>query len=360
MKSSPWRALHWTILVFSLLVRAQQPSQAETSRKEPTFAGLKASKARTADRSEARREELNLESQLAWQLALEREGFSPGILDGKMGPKARTAIQEFQKFAGLRPSGDPDSATAAVLGVAPEMAVRVYTVSQADADRIAPLPKTWPDKAKVRWLGYETVLDAVAERFHCTHGLLAKLNPGVDFSTLKPGDSLRVPNVAPPKESPLAHFVVVDLSAKQIRAVDRSGAVFALFHCSVAELESNLPTRDTTVQVISHEPSYLFDPKMWPEVTGVDRKLLIPPGPRNPVGLVWIGLGLPGYGIHGTPKPELIGKTGSHGCIRLTNWDALRLSKMVRAGTSVRFVRRTRDTTHLVCGWRDAKSVHGK
>lgn len=291
---------------------------------------------------------LNLRSQLAWQLALEREGFSPGLLDGKIGPKTRTALEEFQRSRGLAPTGEPDTATAAALGVAPDAATRIYIVSVDDADRIAPLPKTWPEKAKAKWLGYESVLDAVAERFHCTRALLGTLNRGVDLSALKPGVSILVPNLPEPRTAPAAHSIVVDLSAKQIRVRNRSGSVVALFHCSVAARESNLPTGETTVQSISEEPTYLFDPKMWPEVTGVDRKLLIPPGPRNPVGLCWIGLGLPGYGIHGTPNPELIGKTGSHGCIRLSNWDAIRLSKMVRVGTPVQFVGGTRLASRAV------------
>jgi lipoprotein-anchoring transpeptidase ErfK/SrfK len=112
----------------------------------------------------------------------------------------------------------------------------------------------------------------------------------------------------------------------------------ALFHCSIAKSKDKLPSGESKVAVVSKNPDYTFDPKMWPEVKNVDRKLTIPPGPRNPVGLCWIGLGVPGVGIHGSPAPEMIGKTGSHGCFRLTNWDALRLSSMVRIGTSVRFI----------------------
>jgi len=116
-----------------------------------------------------------------------------------------------------------------------------------------------------------------------------------------------------------------------------------LFHCSIAADKARLPSGQASVIVISENPAYTFDPKMWPEVKDVTQKLTIPPGPRNPVGLCWIGLSLPGYGMHGTPMPEMIGKTGSHGCFRLTNWDALRLAKMVRVGTPVRFTARPGD-----------------
>jgi len=111
-----------------------------------------------------------------------------------------------------------------------------------------------------------------------------------------------------------------------------------LFHCSVAKDKAKLPARDTVVKKMAANPEYWFDPKNWPEVKNVDRVLKIPPGPRNPVGLAWIGLDIPGYGIHGNPKPELIGKTGSHGCFRMTNWDALALFPMVHVGMPVKIV----------------------
>ncbi|MEI8196755.1 MAG: L,D-transpeptidase, partial [Phycisphaerae bacterium] len=106
----------------------------------------------------------------------------------------------------------------------------------------------------------------------------------------------------------------------------------------VAKDKAKLPARDTSIKVMADNPQYTFDPKMWPDVTNVDRILQIPPGPRNPVGMAWIGLDLPGYGIHGNPKPELIGKTGSHGCFRLTNWDALRLYSLVHNGMKVKIL----------------------
>ena len=110
-----------------------------------------------------------------------------------------------------------------------------------------------------------------------------------------------------------------------------------LFHCSVAAEVAKRPSGETIVKGIIFDPEYLFDPEHWPEVKGIDRKLTIRPGPRNPVGLCWIALDLPGYGMHGSPRPEQIGKTGSHGCFRLTNWDAVRLGHMLAAGARVHF-----------------------
>ena len=134
-------------------------------------------------------------------------------------------------------------------------------------------------------------------------------------------------------------WVTVNLAEKTIRVFDKQGQEFALFHCSIAKDKQKLPDRDTKVQVIAAPlPDYTFRPEMWPDVKDVTQVLKIPPGPRNPVGLAWTGLDLPGYGIHGTPKPELIGKTGSHGCFRLTNWDALKFAGMVQIGTPVKIV----------------------
>jgi lipoprotein-anchoring transpeptidase ErfK/SrfK len=136
-----------------------------------------------------------------------------------------------------------------------------------------------------------------------------------------------------------AGWVMVNLGEKTIRVLDQAGGELALFHCSVAKDKNKLPDRDTKVQLIaSPNPGYTFNPSMWPEVKNVSGVLQIPPGPRNPVGLSWVQLDLPGYGIHGVPKPELIGKTGSHGCFRLTNWDALKFAGWVRVGMVVKVV----------------------
>jgi lipoprotein-anchoring transpeptidase ErfK/SrfK len=156
---------------------------------------------------------------------------------------------------------------------------------------------------------------------------------------LKSGEAVTLPNVRAAERPPVASAVEVDLGAKTVSATDAAGRVVAAFHCSVAKDPARFPRGSAKIAAIAHNPDYTFDPRMWPEVKDVRRKLTIPPGPRNPVGLCWIGMNLPGYGIHGTPAPELIGKTGSHGCIRLANWDVLRLSEMVRIGTPVRFLR---------------------
>ncbi len=275
---------------------------------------------------------------VAWQVALDQSGFSPGLVDGLLGPKTRLALRAFQAHVGLEVTGMADDATRRALRLDARSALCRIVLSDTDVALIGPWPKSWHDKAKAKSLGYESLAALAAERGHCSLRLLAKLNPGKNFGALKPGDSLIVPNAARTETAVRAASIEVDFGRKVVWVLDGEGQVVSLFHCSIAADPGNLPAGPCRVATIAMDPAYVFDPAKWPEVKNVDRRLVIPPGPRNPVGLCWIGLSLKGFGIHGTPAPELIGKTGSHGCIRLTNWDALRLAEMVRVGTPVRFV----------------------
>lgn len=280
----------------------------------------------------------DLKENLSWQIALERVGFSPGILDGAIGRKTQMATREFQRVRGLPITGRLDPATRSVLRPQPHQAVTTYTVTPADLQQVGPVPSDWIARSKLAELKYESLEAALAEKFHCSKKVLNRLNPGLDPARIAPGDTIHVPNIPVDLDAPAAHYIEINLLEKIVRVLDENHRILALFHCSIAKSKDKLPSGETKVVVVSRNPDYTFDPKMWPEVKGVDRKLTIPPGPRNPVGLCWIGLGLPGVGIHGSPAPEMIGKTGSHGCFRLTNWDALRLAQMVRVGTPVRFV----------------------
>ncbi|HKQ48819.1 MAG TPA: L,D-transpeptidase [Phycisphaerae bacterium] len=271
------------------------------------------------------------------QAALDRSGFSPGLIDGGPGAKTQAALEAFQRFKGLPATGQADAVTRAALGYDSQPAVTRYVISQVDAADVAPAPANWIAKSKVDRLRYTSLAALVAERGHCSRWLLGRLNPGMDLDRLKAGDALVIPNVASSLRPPRAMRLDIDFDARTIRVIDKAGRTAALFHCSIAKHKWKRPSGPCKVVVVRRDPDYLFDPKMWPEVKDVKRKLVIPPGPRSPVGLCWIGLSLDGFGIHGTPEPELIGKTGSHGCFRLTNWDALRLGEMVRAGTPVRF-----------------------
>ena len=271
---------------------------------------------------------------LRLQVALDRLGFSPGVLDGKVGRKTGLAMDALARFRGVEGPLSPADV------VSPDLqATRSYTITREDAALVGPVPTDWLKRSELEAMTYESLHELVAERGHCTRATVARLNPDTDLGQLRAGDAVVLPNVldnAGPEE--LIEEVVVDLEEKTVSALDATGRVVALFHCSIAAFAEKRPAGATSVKVVATDPEYTFDPEKWPEVKGITRKLRIPPGPRNPVGLAWIGLELPGYGIHGSPAPEMIGKTGSHGCIRLTNWDAVRLVRRVVAGTPVRFV----------------------
>ncbi len=273
---------------------------------------------------------------VARQAALDRAGFSPGLIDGRGGRKTAIALREFQAAHALPPTGRFDPRTATALGIDAAPATRSYTVTAADLNAVGPVPRDWNAKARLKHLSYESLPALLAERGHCTRALLAQLNPHRTLTHLRPGDRIVLPNVNPTQLSRAARLQV-DLGEKLVRARDATGRTIALFHCSIAKSRTKLPHGKARVTAVAFNPVYHFDPAMWPEVHSVKHPLTIPPGPRNPVGLCWIDLSLPGYGIHGTPNPELIGKTGSHGCIRLANWDAVRLGKMVHAGMTVEF-----------------------
>lgn len=274
---------------------------------------------------------------VGWQAALDRAGFSPGVIDGRVGPKTRAAVAAFQAFRGLPATGVCDEETSRALEIGAAPAVVRHVITAADAKQVGPAPSDWVEKSKLPRLGYKSLAGLVAERGHCTIALLRRLNPKLNVDRLRVGDAVLIPNVAVEAKPPRAARLEIDLDRKIIRVLDAKGRAAALFHCSIARERSKRPNGPCRVVCITRDPEYLFDPRLWPEVKNVQRRLVIPPGPRNPVGRCWIGLSIDGYGIHGTPEPELIGKTGSHGCFRLTNWDALRLATMVRVGTEVRF-----------------------
>ena len=290
---------------------------------------------------------------LAWQIALEGADFSPGILDGHFGRKSQMALTEYgaRFFPELQSPYDKkvyDALKVDVDGVTVK-----YTVTADDAAQVGPkLPTDWNEKEKLERMRYESLHEALAEKYHCTRNFLQTLNTGVNMAAIDVGQELIVPNIRPfpenwktviPQPKVVGDTVRVNLAEKTVRVFDHDGAQLALFHCSVAKDKAKLPDRDAKVTDVIPEPNYTFNPKYWPEVHNVDRSLIIKPGPRNPVGLCWVALDLPGYGMHGTPTPEFIGKTGSHGCFRLANWDALKYAGYVKKGMTVKMVNPDRE-----------------
>jgi lipoprotein-anchoring transpeptidase ErfK/SrfK len=279
---------------------------------------------------------------LRTQLVLDRAGFSPGLIDGKPGRKTLEAIKRVNQTRGQGAIvGAKIEEAVAAEYLKGQPLVRVWTVTAEDLKDVGPWPDDWVERSRLDRMRYESNETLFAERGHCTVAFLKRLNPGVDFATLQPGAGVVIPNVLEmgqfPK-NPKAGTLVIDLDEKTIDALGDDGTPIALFHCSIAKDVAKRPAGQAVVVNVAFDPNYLWDPAMWPEVTGINKKLFIPPGPRNPVGMAWVGLSLPGYGIHGTPWPEHIGKTGSHGCFRLTNWDAVRLARIIRVGSVVKFV----------------------
>ncbi len=280
-------------------------------------------------------------SAVALQLALECQGYSPGLIDGAIGAKTRMALAAFQAATGLPATGDADEATLRFLAPDPRAAFALSPIAPSDLTDVDPPPRDWQERARKRRLLYPSLVNLAAERTHTTERFLASLNPGRSLDALRPGDALLAPAVSPERRfsGPLDRMEI-DLERKAILLFDgKRSAPAGLLFCSIAADPAKAVPGDSRVATVVADPVYTFDPLKWPEVRGIEKKLRIPPGPRSPVGLRWIGLERDGVGIHGAPEPENIGKTGSHGCFRLTNWDAIWLAGLVRVGTPVRILR---------------------
>jgi lipoprotein-anchoring transpeptidase ErfK/SrfK len=271
------------------------------------------------------------------QLVLARRGISSGSLDGATGEKTRSAIRCFQQISGLPITGQFDRGTQAKLVLDREPFTN-YVVSAPDLSRLLELRSGWLAKSQQPRLDYETILELVSERF-CAHpNLIRRLNPGVDWSRVPPGSQLIVPNIERLIATNRAAYVRISLSERWLEAVDENTNIVAHFPCSIAQRVEKRPVGHLKVVSLAPNPNYLFDPRNFPEsieAKEIGRKLMIPSGPNNPVGTAWIGLSVPGYGIHGTPRPEEVGRAESHGCFRLSNWNAEYLIQMVGPGTPV-------------------------
>ena len=275
---------------------------------------------------------------LAAQAGLARRGFSPGSLDGLMGAQTRAALRAFQLREGLSVSGAIDDATLGRLQTNEVLFTNLLVTSE-DLARLRPLGTTWLEKSQQERLDYETILELVAERAFSNPKLIRALNPAVDWNTLSAGTTLKIPALSPPEPVGKAALVRISIGARALQAFDDATNLLAHFPCSIAARVEKRPVGETlSVIAVAPNPNYTFDPEVFPEsaeARQLGRKLILQPGPNNPVGTVWIGLDKPGYGIHGTPRPEDVGRTESHGCFRLANWNAELLFKMVGVGTPV-------------------------
>ena len=198
--------------------------------------------------------------------------------------------------------------------------------------------RTWLGKSEQTALDYENILELVAEKSFSHPGFIRRLNPGIVWTNVAAGVTLTVPRAGYPVATGKAAFIRIHLAGKTLEAFDAETNLLAHFPCSIAQRVEKRPVGELHVAVIAPHPNYTFDPDVFPEspeAQQLQRKLILPPGPNNPVGVAWIGLDLPGYGIHGTPRPEEVGRTESHGCFRLANWNAEYLLRLVVIGLPV-------------------------
>ena len=272
------------------------------------------------------------------QIALAALGISSGPLDGLKGGQTRAALRAFQKREALPATGELDDATATRLALVPVVFTHAM-VSATDLAGLLPLGRTWLSKSQQARMEFETALEMVSEQTYTNPKLVEALNPQVEWSRFVAGTTVRLIQVPAAVVEKKAAFIRIFIGARALQAFDESTNLLAHFPCSIASRVEKRPVGEVLhISVVAPNPNYTFDPDVFPEsaeARELGRKLILQPGPNNPVGTVWIGLDKPGYGIHGTPVPEQVGRTESHGCFRLANWNAEHLLKLVSLGLPV-------------------------
>lgn len=297
---------------------------------------------------------------LQQQVVLDRLGFGPGIIDGKPGSHLKAAISGFQEANGIDRTGDLDAATKDALAKAGAVPGTVDVTLSADdlaGPFVGPIPKSEAAQAKLPAMGYADAMEALAERFHTSKETLVALNSPT--TKIEVGAKITVPNVVPasmtypdglradwkatlaslnvPANVPKAARVVVKKSDGMLRVYDAADKLIAQFPATMGSAHDPLPIGHWKIQGTSYLPTYHFNPALFWDAKKGEAKQTLKAGPNSPVGVVWMDLNKEHYGIHGTPEPQNIGRTESHGCIRLSNWDAARLSLMVKPGTPADF-----------------------
>jgi lipoprotein-anchoring transpeptidase ErfK/SrfK len=273
------------------------------------------------------------------QVLLDRAHFSPGQIDASMGALTHLILAAFQSQHGLPASGNPDDVTLQALqqpGPSDQQPATVaYTLSYDDIrGPYAPLPATMAAQAKLPAMNYTSAWDGLGEKFHCSAALLRRLNR--EMKSLKPGDQITVPNVH--RDIPQGTAaILVSKSSRLLEALDSNGKPIATYPATIGSQHDPLPIGDWKVVKVNWNPKFYYDPALFWNANPRDAKEVIQPGPRNPVGVVWISLDKEHYGIHGTPDPAGIGHVTSHGCVRLTNWDAAEIGQMAQPGMPVQF-----------------------
>jgi lipoprotein-anchoring transpeptidase ErfK/SrfK len=282
---------------------------------------------------------------LGFQVLLDTQGFSPGQIDGKPGDNFSHALAALQSTRQLAATGQADCATWQALGGDTAGVTTSYTITADDVKGpfVNNIPQSLPDQASLPALGYTSALEKLGEKFHASPALLQRLNPGVRFAA---DSAIKVPAVQPfdvdaPKPAPdpeAANLTVqVTRGESAIRVTSADGTLIFFAPVTTGSEHDPLPQGDWKVTAVNWHPTFHYNPSLFWDAKATDTRAAIKPGPNNPVGIVWIDVNIAHYGMHGTPMPENVGHTESHGCVRLTNWDAARLAALVKPGTPVRF-----------------------
>jgi lipoprotein-anchoring transpeptidase ErfK/SrfK len=286
---------------------------------------------------------------LALQVALDRAGFSPGEIDGVTGLLTRRAVEAFQAARRLDVTGHVDCETWRSLTTPPLEPIVPYTIRPEDVAGpfLDAVPDDLIEQSKLPSLAYTSPVEALGERFHASPALLEALNPDSAWAA---GDTIRVPNTVAtdrPDErpdnpagtghNPASYIVVVSAETSSLTLRTADGTIVAHAPVTVGSERDPLPVGEWEVTAIDFHPKFFYNPDLFWDADPAHSKATIAAGPNNPVGTVWIGITREHYGLHGTPEPHRIGRTSSHGCIRMTNWDAQRIAALVRQGTRVRF-----------------------
>lgn len=282
---------------------------------------------------------------LGFQVLLDRRGFSTGVIDGRLGANAAHALAAFQESASLPATGRPDCATwEALRNGSTESETTKYTVSDADANGpfTERIPAKLNDQTALPRLGYTSMAERLAERFHTTPAVLSRLNPGAKLAA---GATITVPAVKPfeaesrpaPDAAVADATITVATSDSSLRVSRADGTLVFFAPVTTGSVHDPLPVGQWKVTSVNWMPAFHYNPQLFWDASPSDEKGTIKPGPNNPVGVVWIDINVEHYGLHGTPEPTRVGHAESHGCVRLTNWDAARVATLAKVGTPVIF-----------------------